>query len=52
MNRLARMLMRMVIMRFIPILLGLTLFVLTLEIVAYVKEILALGDNGLVTIGK
>jgi lipopolysaccharide export system permease protein len=52
MNRIARMLMRMVLLRFIPILFGLTLFVLTLEIVAYVKEILALSDNGLMMIGK
>jgi lipopolysaccharide export system permease protein len=52
MSRLARMLMRMIIMRFLPILLGLTLFVLTLEVVAYAKEILALSDSGLTMIGK
>jgi lipopolysaccharide export system permease protein len=52
MSRLARMLMRMIIVRFLPILIGLTLFVLTLEVVAYAKEILALNDDGLLMIGK
>jgi lipopolysaccharide export system permease protein len=44
-NRIARMVARMIVMRFIPILLGLTIFVLTLEIVTYVKEILAQGEG-------
>jgi lipopolysaccharide export system permease protein len=52
MNRIANMVGRMLLLRFVPILLGLTLFVLTLEVVAYAKEILALGDGGLVMIGK
>jgi lipopolysaccharide export system permease protein len=52
MNRIARMISRMILMRFIPILIGLTLFVLTLEVVAYAKEILALNDEGLKMIGK
>jgi lipopolysaccharide export system permease protein len=51
MNRIARMVSQMILLRFIPILLGLTLFVLTLEVVAYAKEILAL-DEGLSIIGK
>jgi lipopolysaccharide export system permease protein len=52
MNRIARMVARMIVLRFIPILLGLSLFVLTLEVVAYAKEILALNDDGLAMIGK
>jgi lipopolysaccharide export system permease protein len=52
MNRIARMVTRMIIMRFLPILFGLTLFVLTLEVVAYAKEILALSDDGLPIIAK
>lgn len=52
MNRVARMVARMIVLRFIPILLGLTLFVLTLEVVAYAKEILALNDDGLSMISK
>ena len=52
MNRVARMVARMIALRFIAILLGLSLFVLTLEVVAYAKEILALSDNGLTMIGK
>jgi lipopolysaccharide export system permease protein len=52
MSRLARMLMRMILLRFLPIVFGLTLFVLTLEVVAYAKEILALSDDGLLIIGK
>jgi lipopolysaccharide export system permease protein len=39
------MLTRMIMTRFLAILIGITLFVLTLEIVSYAKEILAL-DNG------
>jgi lipopolysaccharide export system permease protein len=52
MNRLARMLIRMILVRFLPILLGLSLFVLTLEVVAYAKEILNLSESGLLMIGK
>lgn len=52
MNRVARMVARMIVMRFIPILLGISLFVLTLEVVAYAKEILALSDSGLLMIFK
>jgi lipopolysaccharide export system permease protein len=52
MNRIARMIARMILVRFVPILLGLSLFVLTLEVVAYAKEILAIGDGGLTMIGK
>jgi lipopolysaccharide export system permease protein len=51
MNRIARMVSQMILLRFIPILIGLTLFVLTLEVVAYAKEILAL-NGGLSIIGK
>jgi lipopolysaccharide export system permease protein len=46
-NRIARMVALMIIMRFIPIVLGLAIFVLTLEIVTYVKEILAQGEGHL-----
>ena len=52
MNRIGRMIARMIVVRFLPILLGLTLFVLTLEVVAYAKEILALGDDGLLMIAR
>jgi lipopolysaccharide export system permease protein len=52
MNRVARMVARMIVLRFIPILTGLSLFVLTLEVVAYAKEILALNDSGIAMIGK
>lgn len=52
MNRIGRMVALMIVMRFVPILLGLTVFVLTLEVVAYVTEILALSDSGLLMIGK
>ena len=45
MNRLGYMVSRMIIMRFFAILVGLSLFVLTLEIVTYVNEILALGNG-------
>jgi lipopolysaccharide export system permease protein len=51
-NRVARMVARMIVMRFIPILLGISLFVLTLEIVAYAKEILTLSDSGILMIAK
>ncbi len=52
MNRIARMVSRMIVMRFLPILLGLSLFVITLEVVAYAKEILALSDNGSLMVAK
>lgn len=52
MNRVARMVARMIIMRFVPILLGLSLFVITLEVVTYAKEILNLSDDGLTMISK
>ncbi len=52
MNRIARMISRMILMRFLPILLGLTLFVLTLEVVAYAKEILDVDEGGLGMISK
>jgi lipopolysaccharide export system permease protein len=52
MNRIANMFGRMLLMRFVPILLGLALFVLTLEVVAYAKEILALDGSGLSMIGR
>ncbi len=52
MNRVARMIARMILLRFLPILLGLSLFVLTLEVVAYAKEILNVNDGGLGMISK
>ena len=52
MNRIARMVAGMIVLRFIPILLGLTLFVLTLEVVTYATEILALEDSGITMIAK
>jgi lipopolysaccharide export system permease protein len=52
MNRIASMIGRMILIRFVPILIGLTLFVLTLEVVAYAKEILALDDSSTAIIGK
>ncbi len=45
MKILAWMLTRMVLVRFFAILLGISLFVLTLEIVAYAKEIMAVGHG-------
>ena len=44
-NRIGRMIQRMILVRFLGIVLGLTLFVLTLEIVTYANEILALQDG-------
>ncbi|HTN97753.1 MAG TPA: LptF/LptG family permease [Nordella sp.] len=41
------MLTRMVLIRFIFVLFGISIFVITLDIVAYSKEILAIGDGGL-----
>jgi lipopolysaccharide export system permease protein len=52
MNRIARMIARMLILRFVPILVGLTVFVLTLEVVTYAKEVLAIEQDSLAIIGK
>lgn len=41
------MLTRMLLIRFIFILLGISIFVITLDVVTYAKEILALGNGGL-----
>ena len=49
MSSIGWMLTRMILVRFIPILIGVSLFVLTLEAVSYAKEILAL-DKGNLTI--
>ena len=45
MSRIALMVSRMIVLRFIAILLGLTFFVLTLELVTYAKEILAINPG-------
>lgn len=42
----AWMISKMLLLRFLAILLGLSVFVLTLEVVAYSKDILAIGDGG------
>ncbi|QIG46535.1 LptF/LptG family permease [Nordella sp. HKS 07] len=47
MNIIGWMLTRMVLIRFVFILFGISIFVITLDIVAYSKEILAIGDGGL-----
>lgn len=47
MSVIAWMLTRMVAVRFVAILLGIVIFVLTLEVVAYAKEILALDRGGI-----
>jgi lipopolysaccharide export system permease protein len=52
MKTIAWMLTRMILIRFLAILLAITLFVLTLEIVSYAKEILALEKDSLVIIAK
>jgi lipopolysaccharide export system permease protein len=52
MNRVARMVGRMILVRFLPILFGLSLFVITLEVVTYAKEILNLNDDGALMIAK
>ncbi len=41
------MLMRMIAVRFLAILFGVSIFVLSLDVVAYAKEILALGSGGI-----
>lgn len=52
MTIIASFLTRMILIRFITILLAMTLFVLTLDIVGYISNILALGNNAFVTIAK
>lgn len=46
------MLTRMIVTRFLGILLGITIFVLTLEVISYAKEILALDKGGTTIIFK
>jgi lipopolysaccharide export system permease protein len=46
MTVIAGMLSRMVVVRFAAILFGISLFVLTLEMISYSREILAIGDGG------
>jgi lipopolysaccharide export system permease protein len=46
-NPIGRLVTRMILLRFVSIVLGLTIFVLTLEIVTYVNEILALQNGRL-----
>lgn len=48
----ARFLSQMIILRFVTILLGITAFVLTLEVVGYVNEILAITANPVAAIGE
>jgi lipopolysaccharide export LptBFGC system permease protein LptF len=50
-SRLSIMISKMIIVRFLAILVGLSLFILTLEVVTYAKEILAL-EQGLGIIAK
>ncbi len=50
-NPIGRLVTRMILMRFVAIVLGLTIFVLTLEVVAYVNEILALQNGRLQIVG-
>jgi lipopolysaccharide export system permease protein len=50
MRVLAFMISKMIAVRFLAIVFGLALFVLTLEVVAYVNEILALDDGGLMNV--
>jgi lipopolysaccharide export system permease protein len=50
-NPIGRLVTRMILMRFVSIVLGLTIFVLTLEIVTYVNEILALQNGRLQIVG-
>ncbi len=52
MTTIAGFLSRMILMRFATLLLGITAFVLTLEVVGYVNEILALDANPLTAIGQ
>jgi lipopolysaccharide export system permease protein len=52
MTTIAGFLTRMILLRFATILLGITAFVLTLEVVGYVNDILALGNNPFWVIGK
>ena len=48
----ARMLSRMIAVRFFAVLLGISVFVLTLDIVTYAKEILQIGDGGLASMAR
>jgi lipopolysaccharide export system permease protein len=50
-NPIGRLVTRMIMMRFVAIVLGLTIFVLTLEIVTYVNEILALENGRMQIVG-
>jgi lipopolysaccharide export system permease protein len=50
-NSIGRMVTRMILLRFVAIVLGLTIFVLTLEIVTYANEILALENGRLQIVG-
>jgi lipopolysaccharide export system permease protein len=52
MSTIAGFLTRMILMRFATILLGITAFVLTLEVVGYVSDILALDSNAFSSIGQ
>lgn len=52
MNLLIRMLSRMILIRFLGVLFGITFFVLSMEIVAYTKEILALDPISYIAVGK
>ena len=51
MSLIARMLSRMIFIRFSVILLGLSAFVLTLEVVGFLTEILKINSNALVAVG-
>jgi lipopolysaccharide export system permease protein len=50
MTIIASFLTRMILLRFVVILIGMAAFVLTLEVVGYIRDILALGDNSVVAI--
>jgi lipopolysaccharide export system permease protein len=50
MNTIARLLTRMIVLRFATILLCITIFVITLEVVGYVGEILNIDSNGILAV--
>ncbi len=52
MKQIAMMVSRMVFTRFVTILLGISIFVITLEVIAYVDDILAVNDHQLIGLGK
>lgn len=52
MKQIGMMISRMVFMRFVTILLGISVFVITLEVIAYVDDILAVNDHQLIGLGK